>query len=102
MDEIRMDNFSMIYSQIEELANGERSGANHYDYPPNIDLYETLVRQFYETASRTECTIDVMETILDGQRSLNREFMYLRSRQCINKFEAMKNILSEIDSIIKK
>ena len=97
MDEVKIKDLSRIHSQIKELANGERFGANHYDYPPNINLFEISVRQFYDIASNMEWTTNI---ILDGQRSLDRQIMYLRSRQCINKFEIIRNILSEIDQIM--
>lgn len=100
MDEIKIEELSRIHRQVKELANGERFGANHYDYSPNINLFETLTTQFYEIASNTDCTANIKKAILDGQHSLNRQFMFLRSRQCENKFEAMKGIFSEIDQIM--
>ncbi|MBR0263607.1 MAG: hypothetical protein IJQ60_06970 [Prevotella sp.] len=100
MDEIKIKELSRIHSRIKELANGERFGANHYDYPPNINLFEILTSQFYDIASNMEWATNTMNAILDGQHSLNRQFMYLRSRQCLNKFETMKDVLSEIDQIM--
>jgi len=97
MDEVKIKDLSRIHSRIKELVNGERFGANHYDYPPNINLFEISVRQFYDIASNMEWTSNI---ILDGQRSLDRQFMFLRSHQCINKFETMRGILSEIDQIM--
>ena len=100
VDEVNIEELSRLHDQIEELANGERFGANHYDYPSNINLFELLVEQFYDKASNVECPINILRNILDGQGSLNRQFIYLRNRQCINKFEAMKNIFSEIDHMM--
>lgn len=90
----------LLHSRIEELANGERFGANHYDFPPNINLFQILVEQFYSIASNMELEINMMRDILDGQRSLNRQFLFLQSRLCLNKFETMKNIFIEIDQIM--
>lgn len=102
MDEVKIKELSQLHSRIEELANSERFGANHYDYPPNINLFEILVEQFYEIASNMEWEINLMRDILDGQHSLNRQFMFLRSGLCVNKFETMKNIFSKIDQIMIK
>ena len=95
-----MEELSHLHNRIEELANGERFGANHSDYLPNINLFELLVEQFYDQASNMECSPNVMMIILDLQRSLNGRFMYLRNRKCINKFEVMKSIFSEIDQVM--
>lgn len=102
MNKVKVDELQKLYHQIKELANGERFGANHYDYPPNINRFELLVGQFYTIASNMEWPIKVMGDILDGQHSINRQFMYLRSRQCANKFETMKNIFSEIEQIMNE
>lgn len=102
MDVTQIEELQQLHHQIEELTNGERFGANHYDYPPNINRFETLVSQFYDIASNMEWPLKVLRDILDGQHSLNRQFMNLRSRQCTNKFEAMKNIFSEIDQIMNE
>lgn len=96
----KVEELVRLHARIEELANGERFGANHYDYPPNINLFEILVDQFYDKASNMEWPIAILREILDGQRSLNRQFMHLRNRQCLNKYEAMRNIFSEIDRIV--
>lgn len=100
MDEIKRKELSRIHSRIKEIVNGERFGANHNDYPPNIGLFEELTSRFYDIASNMECPTNIMNTIMDGHHSLNREFMYFRSRQCINKYETMRKILSEIDQIM--
>ena len=100
MDETKIKELSRIHSRIKELANGERFGANNNDYPPNIGLFEELSSRFYEIASNMEWPTNTMNAIMDGHNSLNRELMYLRSRQCINKFETMRNILSEVDQIM--
>lgn len=100
MDDIKIKELSQIHCRIKELVNGERFGANHYDYPPNINLFEILTTQFYDLASSMEWATNIMNDILDGQHSLNRQFMYLCGRQCIYKYEAMKGILSEIDQIM--
>ena len=102
MDERNKEELSRLYSRIEELVNGEKFGANHYDYKPNINLFEKLVEQFYDIASNMECPVSLLEGILDGQHSLNRQFMYLRSYQCTNKFGAMKKIYSEISQIMNE
>lgn len=102
MDGEKLAELSRLQVQIEELADGERFGANHSDYPPNINHFEILVERFYSIASDTKCSIKVMRDILDGQHSLNRQFMHLRSRQCVNKFESMKYIYSEIEQIMNK
>ena len=98
----KITELSKLQDQIEELANGERFGANHNDYPPNINQFEALVEMFYSIASDMQCSIKVMRVILDGQRSLNRQFMNLRSSQCVNKFEAMRCIYSQIDQIMNE
>lgn len=102
MDREKLTELSRLQVQIEELANGERFGANHYDYPLNINHFEVLVERFYCIASEMDCSIKVMRDILDGRHSLNRQFMHLRSRQCVNKFEAMKCIYSEIEQIMNE
>lgn len=102
MNKVKVDELQKLYHQIKEFANGERFGANHYDYPPNINRFELLVGQFYAIASNMEWPIKVMGDILDGQHSMNRQFMYLRSGQCTNKFETMKNIFSEIEQIMNE
>ena len=96
----KMEELSRLHNRIEELVIEERFGANHSDYLPNVNLFELLVGQFYDQASKMECSPNVMMIILDRQRSLNGQFMYLRSRKCINKFEVMKNIFSEIDQVM--
>lgn len=102
MDDVKTKELAQLHSRIGELANGERFGPIHYEYPPNINLFEILVEQFYEVASNMEWEINLMRDILDGQRTLNRQFMFLRSELCVNKFETMKNIFSEIDQIMIK
>lgn len=100
MDENIKPELLQLYNQLKELSNGERFGGNHYDYSPNISLFEKLTSQFYDIASNMEWPTTIMNAILDGQRSLNRQFMFLRSHQCVNKFEAMNYILSDIDQIM--
>ena len=58
----------------------------NYRMDGDLNLFEILVGQFYEIASNMEWEINLMNDILDGQHSLNRQFMYLRSELCVNKF----------------
>lgn len=89
-----------LQGQIEELVTDERFGANYKDYPPNINQFEKLVYSFYEIASNQEMPIDILQCVLDGKGSLNRNFMFLRGKTCTNKFEKMRLIYSEINQIM--
>ena len=89
-----------LYNEIGQMANGERFGANHSDYKPDINRFERLVYSFYEIVSTLELPINTMRDVIDGQNSLNRQFMVLRCVSDNNKYETMKNIFSEIEQLM--
>lgn len=100
MDKQWLDELKIYVIEISKIANGERFGANHSDYKPDINRFEHLVYRFYEIVSSQELPIRILQGVVDAQNSLNRQFMGLRNVNAINKFETMKNIFSEIDHIM--
>ena len=88
-----------LHHRIDELANGERYGANHQDYKPNINSFEIMVNRFYELVGEMELPYGIMQDIMDGQESLISQFLALRSNLSTNKYEQMRFIFSRIDQI---
>ncbi len=88
-----------LHQRIDVLANGERYGANHQDYKPNIKMFELLVNRFYNVVGEMELPYEIMQDIMDGQESLINQFLTLRSNLCTNKYEQMRYIFSGIDQI---